>query len=111
LPAEPAAPPVNAAATAPPAVTVDTPTPVVAVTTEQKGLFLQLGAFGSQGNAESYLARLRTQVEWLAPALHVYPKDGLYRVHAGPYANQAEARATAERLSQALGIKAVVLTR
>ena len=85
--------------------------PVVAVTVEQKGLFLQLGAFGSQDNAENYLARLRSQVDWLAPALHVYPKDGLYRVHAGPYANQADARAAADRISQALGIKPMVLTR
>jgi rare lipoprotein A len=111
LPAEPATPTVNAAENPPQIVTAEIPTPVVAVTTEQKGLFLQLGAFGSQGNAESYLARLRTQVDWLAPALHVYPKDGLYRVHAGPYASQADARATADRLSQALGIKAVVLSR
>jgi len=50
-------------------------------------------------------------LDWLAPALHVYPKDGLFRVHAGPYASQTDARATAEKLSQALGIKAVVLTR
>ena len=86
--------------------------PVVAVTTEQKaGLFLQLGAFGSQDNADSYLARLRSQVEWLAPTLHVYPKDGLFRVHAGPYANQADARAAADRISQTLGIKPMVLTR
>jgi rare lipoprotein A len=84
---------------------------VVAVTSEAKGLFLQLGAFGSQDNADSYLARLRTQVDWLAPALHVYAKDGLYRVHAGPYASQADARATADRISQALGIKPMVLTR
>ena len=85
-------------------------TPVVAVTTEQKGVFLQLGAFGSQDNADNYLARLRAQVDWLAPSLHVYPKDGLFRVHAGPYANQAEARAAADRLNQSLGIKAMVLT-
>ena len=74
-------------------------------------MFLQLGAFGSQDNADSYLARLRAQVEWLAPALHVYPKGGLFRVHAVPYADQAEARAAADRISQALGIKALVLTR
>jgi rare lipoprotein A len=89
----------------------ETVVPVVAVTAEQKGLFLQLGAFGSQDNAENYLARLRSQVDWLAPALHVYPKDGLFRVHAGPYTNQADARATADRISQALGIKPMVLTR
>lgn len=98
----------------PAAASADKPAPAVAVVTEaavQKGLFLQLGAFGSQDNADTYLARLRTQVDWLAPALHVYPKDGLYRVHAGPYANQADARAAADRLSQALGIKPMVLTR
>ena len=87
------------------------PTPVVAVTSEAKGLFLQLAAFGSQDNADNYLARLRSQVDWLAPSLHVYAKDNLFRVHAGPYASQAEARTAAERLNQTLGIKAVVLSR
>jgi rare lipoprotein A len=109
LTAESAAPPSAQSATPP--SPVDSATPVVAVTAEPKGLFLQLGAFGSPDNAESYLARLKTQVDWLAPVLHVYPKDGLFRVHAGPYASQTDARATAEKLSQALGIKAVVLTR
>jgi len=51
------------------------------------------------------------QVEWLASALHVYAKDGFFRVHAGPYANQAEARAAADKLNQTLGIKAVVTVR
>jgi rare lipoprotein A len=96
---------------APPPTTPSATTPVVAVTAEQKGLYLQLGAFGSQENADNYLARLRTQVDWLAPALHVYPKDALFRVHAGPYASQAEARAAADRISQALGIKPLVLVR
>ena len=83
--------------------------PVVAVTAERIGMFLQLGAFGSQDNANNYLARLGAQIDWLAPALHVYRKDGLFRVHAGPYANQAEARTAADRISEALGIKAIVL--
>ena len=88
-------------------------TPVLAVTAEPevKGLFLQLGAFGSQENAENYLARLRMQIDWLASSLHVYAKDGLFRVHAGPYANQPDARAAADKLNQALGIKAVVTAR
>ena len=109
LPAAPVAMPLPAAE---PAIAPrEEPAPVVAVTTEQKGVFLQLGAFGSQDNADNYLARLRSQVDSLAPALHVYQKDGLFRVHAGPYANQVEARAAADRISQALGIKAMVLTR
>ena len=86
-------------------------TPVVAVSAERKGVFLQFGAFGSQDNANNYLARLRTQVGGLAPALHVYLMNGLFRVHAGPYANQAEARTAADRISQALGIKTIVLVR
>ncbi len=86
-------------------------TPVVAVTAERKGVYLQFGAFGSRNNADNYLARLRAQVSWLAPALHVYPKDGLFRLHAGPYANQAEARTAADRISQELGIKTMVLVR
>ncbi len=113
LPAERAAsaPPVEPAITPSAGQDAIAATPVVAVTAEPKGLFLQLGAFGSQDNADNYLTRLRAQIDWLAPALHVYPKDGLYRVHAGPYASQSDARAAADRISQALGIKPMVLTR
>ena len=113
IPAEPAAAPSRTEPAATPGVqpVPAAPSPVVTVIAEQKGLFLQLGAFGSQDNADNYLVRLRTQVDWLAPALHVYPKDGLFRVHAGPYASQADARAAADRISQALGIKPMLLTR
>jgi rare lipoprotein A len=113
LPAEPAAAPPRDEPVATPGVKPLPPatSPVVTVITEQKGTFLQLGAFGSQENADNYLARLRTQVDWLASALHVYLKDGLFRVHAGPYASQAAARTAADRISQALGIKPMLLVR
>jgi rare lipoprotein A len=81
----------------------------VPVTAEGGRVFLQLGAFASRENAESYLARLKSQADWLA--LQVHPRDGLFRVQAGPYPGQGEARQAADRLSQALGIKAMVLTR
>lgn len=83
----------------------------IPMTSGPSGVYLQLGAFGSRENAESFLARLRLQIDWLAERLHVFPRDGLYRVHAGPYANQTEARQTADRLGQALGIKPMVLVR
>ncbi|MND09932.1 hypothetical protein D3C83_336460 [compost metagenome] len=54
---------------------------------------------------------MRSQVDWLAETLHIFTRDGLYRVHAGPYPSQADARATAQRVTQALGVKPVVLTR
>ena len=99
----------------PPAEAAPAPAPLaqpqIPIATEAGGYYLQLGAFGSKENAETFLARMRSQVDWLAATLHIYARDGLYRVHAGPYANQAEARAGADRVSQALGLKPMVLTR
>lgn len=85
--------------------------PSVPVTRDASGHYLQLGAFGSQENAEMFLARLKIQIDWLAQTVHIFPRDGLFRVHAGPYATQQEARQAADRISQSLGIKVMVLTR
>ncbi len=85
--------------------------PEIPITSAASGVYLQLGAFGSKENAENYLTRLKLQIEWLAGRLHVFPREGLYRVHAGPYANQAEARQIADRIGQALSIRPMVLTR
>ena len=81
----------------------------VPVTTEAGRVYLQLGAFGSRENAEGYRARVQSQADGLT--LQILARDGLYRVQAGPYANQDEARAAADRLATALGIKPMVLTR
>ena len=75
------------------------------------GIYVQLGAFGSRKNAENFLARLQGQVAWLGDSIHIYPRDGLYRVHAGPYASRGEARSVADRVNQSLGLKPFVLTR
>jgi rare lipoprotein A len=85
--------------------------PQVPVTSDAGGIYLQLGAFGSRENAENFLARMRIQVEWLASTLHVFSRDGLFRVHAGPYAREVEARQAADRISQTLGVRPFVLTR
>jgi rare lipoprotein A len=107
---EPEPPATQLPATAPPpAVTAGTPP--VPVTTEAGGIYLQLGAFGSRENAENFLARMKIQVEWLASTLHVFSRDGLFRVHAGPYTREAEARQAADRVNQALGVRPFVLTR
>lgn len=75
------------------------------------GIYLQLGAFGSRENAESYLARAKSQVEWISQLLHLFPRDGMFRVHAGPYASSSEARVAAERIASALGMRPVVVAR
>ena len=82
------------------------PSPEVA-----SGVYLQLGAFGSRQNAESYLAHTKVQFDWLADRLQVRERDGLYRVHVGPYATSNEARLAAERIATALGTRPVVVTR
>jgi rare lipoprotein A len=75
---------------------------------DYSGVYLQLAAFGSRENAESYLARARVQFEWLAERLQVRAREGLYRVHAGPYGTAAEAKQAAERIALGLGVRPVV---
>ncbi|MGE5524560.1 MAG: septal ring lytic transglycosylase RlpA family protein, partial [Rhodospirillaceae bacterium] len=75
------------------------------------GVYLQLGAFGSRDNAESYLARVKAQVEGLTERLQVFMRNGYYRVHAGPYETTAQARAAADQLTQALGMRPMLVTR
>jgi peptidoglycan lytic transglycosylase len=89
------------------AVTAAPPQPPV--TTEAGRVFLQLGAFGSQANADGFLARLKAQADWLP--LQIIARDGLHRVQAGPYASPAEARQVADLVVQALGLKPIVQTR
>ena len=71
-------------------------------------VYLQLGAFKSQQGAEGFLARMRAEFEGSGKHISLYQKDGLVRVHVGPYASQDEARASAEKLQKRLGFKPLV---
>jgi rare lipoprotein A len=96
-----------------PAAAVDPsppPPPSIPVTADAGRYFLQLGAFGSRENAENFLARLQAALG-AADNLHIHARDQLYRVHAGPYASQVDARSAANRLAEAFGLKPMVLTR
>jgi rare lipoprotein A len=108
--------PVTSAPLPPPAAVaapaVATPAaPAIAAPVAAPGPYLQFGAFGVQANAESYLARLQSQADWLTGTLRIQQSDGIYRVQAGPYASEAAAREAAERAAQSLGSKPVVITR
>jgi len=94
-----------------PAAASTPPAPEVPILSGASGVYLQLGAFGSKDNAENFLTRLKLQVDWLADRLDVLSRDGLHRVRAGPYASSIEARRIAERVSETLGIKPLVLNR
>ncbi|MDD5181140.1 MAG: septal ring lytic transglycosylase RlpA family protein [Gallionellaceae bacterium] len=92
--------PVKAAAPA------DSNRPVIAAA--GGNVFLQLGAFKSHQGAEGFLARMRAEFEGSGKQVNLYEKDGLARVHVGPYANQNEARASAEKLQARLGFRPIV---
>ncbi len=107
-------------ANAPVAVAAETPVvkaePVVAapaIPVETAGaptgkVFLQLGAFKSPQGAESFLAKLRAEMGESGKTLSLYEKEGLTRVHFGPYANADEARKEAAKLAVKLGFRPFV---
>lgn len=72
------------------------------------GVYLQLGAFKTQEAAETYLAKMRSELSDNGKQLKLSTKDGLVRVHIGPYANQSEARSSAESMEGKLGFKPMV---
>jgi len=71
-------------------------------------VYLQLGAFKTQEAAEVYLAKMRSELSDNGKQLKLSTKDGLVRVHIGPYANQSEARSSAESMESKLGFKPMV---
>jgi len=119
----PAAPPAAPVAVTPepPLVATPLPDPVPAaepatpaappVAADASGIYLQLGAFSSAANAENYLTRIKVELDWHGQPLRIVSRDGLYRVHAGPYATETQARETAARLAQSLGTKPFVINR
>ena len=87
------------------------PEPVTApaaVSASTGNTYLQLGAFKSQQGAESFLARMRAEFNGSGKQVSLYEKDGLVRVHLGPYASADEARAIAAKLQAKLGVKPMV---
>jgi rare lipoprotein A len=68
-------------------------------------VFLQLGAFKSPQGAESFLVRMRGEMGEGSKPLMLYEKEGLTRVHIGPYASESEARNAADKLEDRLGFK------
>ena len=85
------------------------PVALASLENSDNDVYLQLGAFESQQNAESFLARMRTELGNTGKQFKLSTtKDGLVRVHIGPYANQSEARSSAESLEGKLGFKPMV---
>ena len=89
------------------------PTPSAAIIRSDSatGVYLQLGAFSARDNAESFRARVYGQVGWLNDAIEIFPRDGLFRLHLGPYRDREQASGMAERLRREIELNPVFVTR
>ena len=102
-------------AQAPAAAEAPDPVPVIAVASEARGIFLQLGAFGTLANAEAFRTRVLAQLGALAgPAgaqLGIRSDPKLHRLQLGPYRDRAAAAQAAERVRELLDLKPIVVVR
>jgi rare lipoprotein A len=95
------------------ATTVRQLTPIAAASSAvaAKALYLQLGAFSSREAADSARERVAAQLSGLAERVELAPGGAPFRVQAGPYPSQDEARAVAQRLQTEFGLRAIVIER
>ena len=105
-PVSPAAAPAGIPLDSPPAAS-----PAIPLAADASGVYLQLGAFSARDNAENFRARISGRLAWLDRAIEVLQRDGLFRLHLGPYRDRAEAGGIAERIRDAMDLKAVFVTR
>jgi rare lipoprotein A len=76
-----------------------------------RGVYVQLGAFGTRENAESLQARVRREALWLQETVQVFLSGNLWRLQIGPYLSRDAARAIAERIESELALKALLVVR
>jgi len=89
---------VVAATAPPPPAVVETPMVI-----EDKGLWLQIGAFSSRESADIFREQAARDLSWNNEPLDVAPRDGFFRVRLGPYRSREEANAIADKVRETLG--------
>lgn len=75
------------------------------------GIYLQLGAFASQQNAEAFHGEIAPRLKDFPRAAQIKHVDGLYRVHIGPYFDEASAKTDASELKNRFDLNPVVGAR
>lgn len=103
-----AAPVAAAIPVAAPATASTPPVAIASLASSDTAVYLQLGAFKTQEAAEAYLAKMRSKLGDNGKQLKLSTKDGLVRVHIGPYTSQSEARSSADSMEAKLGFKPMV---
>jgi len=107
--AAPLPPIVSAPSAAMPATAPTTAVPLsVPVAPADGGFVVQLGAFASSANAENFLARLAAPIAQAGAEARIRQVSGFFRVFVGPYASRDEAKRTADRLRDALGLESTI---
>ena len=101
-----------AAAPAPAAVEMPAPRPAEVATplvaAESAGHYLQLGAFSSVDNAESFRDKVARELVWLFEPIQVIQAGSLHRVRLGPYKTREEAQAIADKIRATLDFAPVI---
>ena len=95
-----------AAPVTPPTAEVPSSVPVAPA---DGGYVVQLGAFASSANAENFLARLAAPIAQVGVEGRIRQLSGYFRVIVGPYASRDEAKRTADRLRDALGLESTIV--
>jgi rare lipoprotein A len=80
----------------------------VPVARQDGGFVVQLGAFASYANAQNFVAHLANQIAPLGVEPSVRQVNGLFRVFLGPYPARDDAKRTADRLREALGLPSTI---
>ncbi|MDR3427284.1 septal ring lytic transglycosylase RlpA family protein [Silvimonas sp.] len=88
-------------------VVAEKPEPVP-VTVSAAGVYLQLGAFSSLGNAENFRDHWARDLEGDAAKLGIQSSGNIHRVRLGPYPDRQAALAAAERLTGDHNLQAVI---
>ncbi|MCF8179126.1 MAG: septal ring lytic transglycosylase RlpA family protein [Sulfuritalea sp.] len=87
------------------------PDPVVPNVENAGGHFLQLGAFGSRGNAEALRERLARELGDLAQKLVIQSSGKIFRVQLGPWLDVASAEQAGVRVRESLGMTPIRVQR
>lgn len=92
-------------------VEVESLLPEASTQQQASAVYLQVGAFSSRENAESFRGRLAQQLAWLEETAQILAVGNLWRLHLGPYRNPERARSVAERIEAELNLRPLVIER
>ena len=82
----------------------------VGLAATQLGVLRRLLVFQASNDSEP-TALVNPEIAWLSGELGLYARDGVFRVHAGPYPDRVQADRVASRIEQTMDLRPVLFTR